>query len=178
MKHLATGVVILLLCLALCFTSLAVLDRWTTHATSQLEQALELADREYFDEAEALVTETWEFWRRRRGFFGMVLRHAEADQVNSTFRQLVEYAQNGCSEEFEPTCADLIEQINHLCDMEKPYYYNVLQGVRVRAAGRRPDTSPYKQQPRIPLGIRGCTMYKWFWNLIRNWFTKFFSMAA
>ena len=126
MKHLATGVVILLLCLAICFTSLAVLDRWTTHATSQLEQALELADREYFDEAEALVTETWEFWRRRRGFFGMVLRHAEADQVNSTFRQLVEYAQNGCSEEFEPTCADLIEQINHLCDMEKPYYYNVL----------------------------------------------------
>ena len=60
MKHLATGVVILLLCLALCFTSLAVLDRWTTHATSQLEQALELADREYFDEAEALVTETWD----------------------------------------------------------------------------------------------------------------------
>ena len=97
MKHLATGVVILLLCLAICFTSLAVLDRWTTHATSQLEQALELADREYFDEAEALVTETWEFWRRRRGFFGMVLRHAEADQVNSTFRQLVEYAQNGCA---------------------------------------------------------------------------------
>ena len=87
MKHLATGVVILLLCLAICFTSLAVLDRWTTHATSQLEQALELADQEYFDEAEALVTETWEFWRRRRGFFGMVLRHTEADQVNSTFRQ-------------------------------------------------------------------------------------------
>ena len=112
MKHLATGVVILLLCLAICFTSLAVLDRWTTHATSQLEQALEMADREY--------------WRRRRGFFGMVLRHTEADQVNSTFRQLVEYAQNGCAEEFEPTCADLIEQINHLCDMEKPYYYNVL----------------------------------------------------
>ena len=38
MKHLATGVVILLLCLALCFTSLAVLDRWTTHATSQLNR--------------------------------------------------------------------------------------------------------------------------------------------
>lgn len=126
MKHLLMGVSILLLCLGLCIVSISVLDRWTTHAVTQLDRAMALADQELFDEAELLVNETWEFWRKRRGFFGMVLRHAESDQVNSTFRQLVEYAQNGCTEEFEPTCADLMEQINHLCNMEKPYYYNVL----------------------------------------------------
>ena len=126
MKPLAVGAGILLACLALCIGMLALLDHYTGEAAGQLEEARRLANAGQFDEATAAVEAVWAQWQERRGFFGIVLRHDEADQVHTTFRQLVEYGRNGTVEEFEPTCADLIEQIRHLSDMEKPRYYNVL----------------------------------------------------
>ena len=126
MRYFYIGLAILLLCLALCFTVTAVLDHYTEEAASLLEQAAERADRGDFQAAAQLVARTRDFWEQHHGFFGIALRHAESDTINSTFRELLEYAENECTEEFEPTCADLIAQIRHLSDMEKPYYYNIL----------------------------------------------------
>lgn len=126
MKYLYIGIALLVLCLALCITTTAVLASYTEQAVALLEDAQEQADSGNFHEAEQLVRKTMNFWKERHGFLGTILRHAEADDINATFYELVEYAQNGCIEEFEPSCAKLIEQINHLTDMEKPHYYNIL----------------------------------------------------
>ena len=129
MKHLYIGFGILLLCLVLCWVSLFVLDRTAERTTGLLQQALELGDREYFSQAQTLTEEALDLWNAHRGFFGVILRHDEADEVNAAFEELREYVRNDCIEEFEPACARLIEQIHHIADMERPRYYNVLSVV-------------------------------------------------
>jgi hypothetical protein len=126
MKHLYIGFGILLLCLALCCVSIFVLGHTVERTTNLLQQALELGDQEYFDQAQSLTEEAMALWNAHRGFFGVILRHDEADEVNAAFQELQEYVQNECIEEFEPSCARLIEQIRHIADMERPLYYNVL----------------------------------------------------
>ena len=126
MTHFYVGLGILLLCLALCTVSVCVLQGAAEQTTALLEQAMELGNQQRFDEAEPLTDRALELWNAHRGFFGVILRHDEADEVNAAFEELQEYARNGCVEEFEPTCARLIEQIHHIADMELPLYYNVL----------------------------------------------------
>ncbi|MCI8525211.1 MAG: DUF4363 family protein [Oscillospiraceae bacterium] len=126
MKFLYWGVGILALCLVLCLVTTSVLSQDAETAATILEKARGAAEAGDFDAAARLTAQAKEFWESRRGFFGMVLRHAEADQVNSAFRALLAYAENRCTEEFEPTCAELIEQIRHLSEMEAPHYYNIL----------------------------------------------------
>ena len=135
MKYLYVGIAILAICLAACTASTWALSKYTDHAVSLLEQAQLHADAGSFQQAEQLVRQAKEFWQDHHGFFGVILRHDEADQINATFWELVEYAQNNCSEEFEPSCAMLIEQINHLSDMEKPHYYNVLAAAIEKTPG-------------------------------------------
>lgn len=126
MKYLYLGAGILALGLALCIVSTAALGRQTDRAAALLDQALEAADRGDFDAAEVRTRRAMDLWERHKGFFGMILRHDEADQVTSTFRALAEYAKNHCAEEFSPTCAQLLAQIRHLSEMEAPHYYNIL----------------------------------------------------
>lgn len=126
MKHLYVGAAILALCLALCTTTTALLSRDVGKAAAALERAEQAAALGDFDSAAQLTAQAQRFWESRRGFFGMVLRHSEADQVNASFRALLVYARNHCAEEFGPNCAALIGQIQHLSEMEMPYYYNIL----------------------------------------------------
>ena len=125
-KYLLTGVGILLLCLLLCMAVISVLNSYTAYALSLLEQAQDAARQGEFSVAEDCVSGTLAFWEDHRGFFGVVVRHAEADQINTTFHALREAARMESAEEFLPACADLMEQIRHLSDMEQPRYANIL----------------------------------------------------
>lgn len=125
MKHLLIGIGILLLCLALCLTVSAILERNTETVAVLLEQALEEARRGSWEAAAASVLEARAFWDDHRGFWGVALRHAEVDSADSSFAQLTVHVQNG-SEEFEAACTDLIRQIRHLLRSEQPAYYNIL----------------------------------------------------
>ena len=126
MKHFYVGLGILVLCLALCTVSICILSRTAEQTTVLLEQAMELGNQRRFDEVEPLTDQAMALWSGHQGFFGIILRHDEADEVNATFEELQEYVRNSCVEKFEPTCARLIEQIRHIADMELPLYYNVL----------------------------------------------------
>ena len=125
MKHLILGIGILLLCLILCLTVTAVLNRYTEQVGSLLEQSLAQAGKGNWEAANGLLSDARDFWSRHRGFWGVALRHAEVDTVDSSFAQLSLHASNG-SEDFAPACADLIQQIRHLYRSELPSYYNIL----------------------------------------------------
>ena len=125
MKHLFIGIGILLLCLALCLTVTVILDRHTESAADLLEEALEEADHGSWESAAATVSKARTFWDDHRGFWGVALRHAEVDSVDSAFAQLTVHV-NSRSEDFAATCADLIRQIRHLYHSEQPAYYNIL----------------------------------------------------
>ena len=128
MKFLYIGLALLLACLVFCISTTVALDHYTSQASQQLETALELSQAGDLSTALKLVAEAQALWDRHHGFWGVILRHAEADEINAVFQELVAYARNNCKEEFEPTCANLIERIHHLSDMEKPYYYNIFTG--------------------------------------------------
>lgn len=125
MKHLIIGVGILLLCLALCLTVTAILGQYTDRLVGMLEQALEDAREGDWASAGAALQDAEDFWNRHRGFWGVALRHAEVDTVDSFFAQLTVHVKTG-SEDFASTCTDLIRQIHHLEQSERPAYYNIL----------------------------------------------------
>lgn len=126
MKYLYIGVTILALCLTLCLVLTAALERHTKEAADLLQQALDYADQEQFAQAEQLVLQAQALWHDKHGFFCTMLRHDAANEIYTTFYELIEYAQNDCVEEFEPSCAALIEQIRHLAEIENLSYYNIL----------------------------------------------------
>lgn len=119
-----------------------------------MEQAAERADRRDFQAAAQLVARTRDFWERHHGFFGIALRHAESDTINSTFRELLEYAENECTEEFEPTCADLIAQIRHLSDMEKPIITIFWPPEPLPSHKRQPGAQPFRAVRRRQTAVR------------------------
>lgn len=126
MKYLYVGIAILALCLALCVTTTCMLTRYTKEASQMLEEAQTHAAQAQYDAATRLVSQSNKLWKRHHGFFGIILRHDEADDVNAMYQRLLAYAEEESSEEFLPTCAELIQRIHHLADMELPHYYNVL----------------------------------------------------
>ena len=107
MRYLYWGIAILALCLILCVVCTALLGVYTQEVTAVLERARDAASAGDFDAAARLAVRAQCIWESHRGFFGMTLRHH-------------------IQEEFEPVCADLIEQIQHLYEMEMPYFYNIL----------------------------------------------------
>ena len=125
MRPLVLGLGLLLLCLALCLTATLLLNRFTDHAAAALETARKLAADGDYPAAAAQVRAAWRYWEARRGFFGVVLRHAEADGVHGSFRRLLAYGENAVAQEFAPACAELIAEIRHLAEAERPHYYNV-----------------------------------------------------
>lgn len=129
MKHLFIGIGILLLCLALCLTVNAILGRYTQHVEELLVQSLEAAQGDDWEAADAALSQARDFWNHHRGFWGVALRHAEVDTVDSFFAQLTVHVQSG-SDDFASTCADLLRQIRHLCRSEQPAYYNILAAAK------------------------------------------------
>lgn len=126
MKYFYTGIIILALCLALCITCVGLLSRYAGETSALIAQAQHSADSDDFDAAEAYIRRAYALWDSHSGFFRIILRHEGADEVSATFLELIEYAQNDCTEEFEPSCAMLIQQIRDLVDLEQPHYYNIL----------------------------------------------------
>lgn len=126
MKYLLTGLGLLAVCVALCLSTMLLLDNYTEAASAQLKTAMEQADGGDYAAAVRTVQAAQEGWKTHRGFFGIMLRHDEADEVNAAFRALVQYAKEESDEEFLPNCSELMERVNHLAEMERPSYFNIL----------------------------------------------------
>lgn len=126
MKYFYTGLGLLAACLAVCLTTMLLLDKYTQAANDVLQEAIELAEHGDYHGAAQKVESAQSGWKAHRGFFGIMLRHDEADEVNAAFQALSRYAQVESKEEFLPNCAELMERVTHLAEMERPSYFNIL----------------------------------------------------
>ena len=125
MKYCCIGLILLLSMLAFCIFSTAFICTYTQETTAYLEKGFQLAEQENFQDATKQIEEAFHTWYSHHGFFGIVLRHAESDEVNSYFQSVLQYAKNENSEEFFGACAQLMASIEHVANMELPHYYNI-----------------------------------------------------
>lgn len=125
MKYLYTGLGILVVCLVLCVVATATLDRCTSEAASQLEQARLLGEAGAYEQAASWVEKASDGWEKRMGFFGIILPHDQLDRVDNAFRKAQAYAQDENIGEFGPICVELIDTLLNLSETERPHYYNV-----------------------------------------------------
>lgn len=125
-KFLVLGCFLLIFCLVACLGSVFALQHYADQTTAMLERAKDAAHVSDYETALVIVEEAGDYWQSHQGFFGMVLRHDEADGVFSDFEALAEYARYAIEEEFASNCAELIAQIEHIVEMEWPHLYNIL----------------------------------------------------
>lgn len=126
MKHLFTGIVIIAVILGLSIGSVLMLDRYAGQAVQELRLAEQSMTDEQSEQAADYANRAMELWRRHAGFYGAILQHVEIDEINGHFARLLSYAATDDRDEFLATCAELIALVDHLPDMEKAYYYNIL----------------------------------------------------
>lgn len=126
MKHLWFGLGILAVLLTVCLGAFNLLQAKSGETIEMLEKAQSAAIRG--DTALALhyselARDTWE---RHEGFIDIIMSHEETDDIHREFSDLLVYAENGKKEEFLSSCGKLLVMVNHLTEMERPIWRNLL----------------------------------------------------
>lgn len=126
MKHLIAGILILTMTLALCLGAVALLN----HRASQPLQELRLAQRAIAEEnmpnAAACAHNAQSLWKQHDSFYGVVLPQRQIEEIDRHFARLLAAADVQDQDEFRITCDELIFLIDHLPNMERGHYANVL----------------------------------------------------
>lgn len=126
MKHLLLGFGILLVTLALCLGGIGLLGYYTGQTLQELRMAEQAMQEENLPNAADCARSAHALWERRVGFCGILLPHRETDDVNRHFARLLAAAAARDEAEFQITCAELIALVEHLPQMERAFYYNIL----------------------------------------------------
>ena len=93
---------------------------------AMLEKAVEQGRGGDFAGAENTLKSAEADWDRHADFYGVVLSHAETDDILRAFSSLREYARLGDQDDFLSGCAELARTLEHLREMELPLAKNVL----------------------------------------------------
>lgn len=126
MKHLWIALITLTVLLAVSLFSLHLLDASTQTVVSSLELAQQCAEEDDYTGALYYIQCAEEDWEKTESLFGVLLDHAETDEITFLFSALHVCAEQPVREEFRYRCAELIAMLEHIAEMEKPYYYNIL----------------------------------------------------
>ena len=126
MKHIFIAVLLLSLVLALCLGALSLLENTTRQVSESVQQAQQAARQENYDIALLHVLHAQAQWRKTEGLYGVLLNHSETDEITFLFSVLVICAEQPVKEEFNYRCSELIAMLEHIAEMERPYYYNIL----------------------------------------------------
>ncbi len=126
MKRFWAAIGVLLLLLAACTVSALLVSRFAEKTIAHLERATDFAEENNYTAALDHCKKAEELWKSRSGLHGALLRHSEADQVESGLAKLVSYAKTQDNDEFLALCAEVIHDIEHVRDMELPLLRNVL----------------------------------------------------
>lgn len=122
MKFITVSLSLILLMLCLCiFASNQVIG-----AVDETKELLEKAITVDGQTSLSAVQAASKVWKSHETFFGTVLRHDEIDDVLSDFARLESYAISRDREEFLANCAALIAQLEHIKDMERPTFQNIM----------------------------------------------------
>ena len=120
------ALILLLILLLFCVFCALMTQRYTRQVLSLLEAGFSYGEAGRFSQAADHVRQAQALWDAHTGFWGVVLRHTEADQALTGFQSALLYAETQEESEFLSACAQLIASIRHIAEMELPHYYNVL----------------------------------------------------
>ena len=126
MRHCIIALVILALTLGFCVISSNAVRAACDETLSLLQRAQFEANREDFDAAQPLLRKAEQNWSDHERFFGIVLRHDEADDVMKDFAALKQYAVTQDLDEYLATAASLMATIEHISNMALASYHNIL----------------------------------------------------
>ena len=126
MKHTLLAVGILLLCIAFSVCSAVCVIRGCEQTSDALRQSLRAVEAGDLESAAEFLRHADAIWDRREPFFGIVLRHEEADEVLTSLAELEQYVQIGDLDDYRAVCARLLTAIGHLREMELPKVSNIL----------------------------------------------------
>lgn len=126
MKHLWFGLGILAVLLTACLGAFSLLQTKSGETIEVLEKAQSAAIQG--DTALALhySQQARDTWERHEGFIDTIMSHEETDDIHREFSDLLVYAENGKREEFLSSCGKLLVMVNHLTEMERPVWRNLL----------------------------------------------------
>lgn len=65
-----------------------------------------------------IIEKTVEKWDSANDILGMIVRHNELDELDSTFIRTLEYAKNGNEESFALECTELLYRLDNLIEKE------------------------------------------------------------
>ena len=126
MKRFWAAISVLSLLLAACTVSAVLVSHIARETISLLEEAANFAKEHNYTAALSQCQKAEERWKSRAGLHGALLRHSEADRVESGLAKLVSYARTQDHDEFLALCAEIIHDIEHVRDMELPLLRNIL----------------------------------------------------
>ena len=126
MRHCVIALIILALTLGFCVISSHAVRAACDETLSLLQRAQHAADRADFDAAQLILHEAEQEWTGHEYFFGVVLRHDEADDVMKDFAALRQYAVTQDQDEYLATGASLMATIEHISGMTRASYHNIL----------------------------------------------------
>ena len=120
------AVTVLLTIPLLCWWSGSAVFRCVDELAAPLNEVASFAEADNYADAAAAANKAKNLWVSHAGLLGALLRHDEADGVESGLSALVQYAKAGDKDEILAHCAELLQQVEHIRQMELPLLKNVL----------------------------------------------------
>ncbi len=126
MKYLYIGGGILLVLLALSILSGIMISGCVDTARAELVQAVEEMDGGDFSLAVTHGTAAAKEWESHKNLLSALLSHEELDEISTGFSDLRSYAVTRTEEEYRARCLELEFRLEHIAEMDVPFYYNFL----------------------------------------------------
>lgn len=126
MKHLWFSLGILAVLFALSIGAFSLLRSETEETLWFLTRAQAAAEGEDMAAAHSHGAAAKQAWEAHEGFIDMIMSHEETDVIHREFSDLLVYAQTGKREEFLSSCGKLLVMVEHLTEMERPIWRNLL----------------------------------------------------
>ena len=102
------------------------LTRATDSITVRLQAAEEMAEREAWEQADAITAQCLEDWNSYHTYLHIISRHSDTDAILISFRSVLQSLKLREMDEYAAANLELITQINLLAEIEQPDWLNVL----------------------------------------------------
>ena len=119
MKRLWISLGILLAIFALSLANIRCATRTSNHLVTLLNQAEESAESGDWQGAAELTRQAQAQWDDHAGLLYVTACHANADAVNTGFREVLELLQQEAEEEYSAANGVLIAEVEHLAEVEQ-----------------------------------------------------------
>lgn len=125
-KHIIFPLMLLILVLSFCLFSATYVTATINNAEALLDQAIASYKNEELDTAIKYLNTAFDLWTERQVYFGMVLKHEDADEISSEFSRLLSYARSSDKDDFLSNSSALKASLSHIREMEWPHLQNIL----------------------------------------------------